>query len=37
LERLDDDKDGKVSMAEFTRVRNIFQVPPAEKEKKKAK
>lgn len=36
LERVDDNKDGKVSVEEFTRVRNIFQLPPAAKEKKKA-
>jgi len=37
LERLDDDKDGKVSLKEFTRVRAIFQLPPQEKEKKEKK
>lgn len=37
LERLDDNKDGKVSLAEFTRVRNIFRVPTPVKEKKKPK
>ncbi len=37
LERLDDDKDGKVSVKEFTRVRAIFQLPPQEKEKKEKK
>ncbi|MGQ9504681.1 MAG: EF-hand domain-containing protein [Thermogutta sp.] len=36
LESLDDDKDGKVSLAEFARVRNIFQVRAAAKEKKNA-
>jgi len=37
LERLDDDKDGKLSVAEFTKVRAIFQLPPPVKEKEKKK
>lgn len=33
LESLDEDQDGKVSVKEFTKVRNVFQVPPAGKKK----
>ena len=33
LESLDEDKDGKVSVKEFTKVRNVFQVPPTGKKK----